>query len=583
MKKYRLTLLFILLLLFGFFIRIFFLNSFPTWIGDEELELIINAKSIFLTGWSIDTLWSPFNGTVLTNIFPPVPYLFLAPVVGYFPFSPFAAKISSVFVHLGIIVLLFFLVKKFVDTKVALFTLAVSMINPWSFFFSRTNFEAPLAVLFYLSSWVILVYARGYFLLFSFVPIILAFYSYTGTKLILIPFVIGTTFHAWKYIQHKKYTTPYLLFTALCIGLFAFQLYTFQSEAIGQRVGELVLPNAPTIIQSVNNERRLAITNPFTPLITNKMIVYTKYIIGKYFEVFAFPLLFFQGENRATYSLYTHGYFYYIDIIFLILGILFLSKRNKTFLFLLFYLLLIGAIPAVISNNPTGFAALRAALIYPLLCILIGAGIASLLETKKNNRRLIIVGITISILYFFSFVNLGYTYFFRYPMYASEAYGYSKKLLMTYVSHYNALTITPLTIYTKTPNDLFKHYIFSNDLLKKETSDTISTLLNKPIIDNGNIKIVKCDDIDASLLTSTFIVESGDCELKLSVALQEKKYLSIPQLADSGSMYKIYGDVLCSDRPLRRYPELISFSTITDGYSKREAFCDNFIINPFAK
>lgn len=579
MKKHWGNWLFIFLLLIGLIIRIVYLNSFPLWIGDEELEFVINAKSIFLTGWSIDKSWSLFNGTIIKNILPPVPYLLLAPIVGLFPFSQFMAKIIPVFVHLGILTLIFLLVKKLIGRKEAFATLVLSIINPWSLFFSRTNFEAPIAVLFYLLSWVTLVYSKGYFVLLAFLPLIIAFYSYTGMKLILLPFIVGIAYHAWKYVYYKKNSTPLLILVVLCVGLFVFQLNSLHTEAIGQRVVELALPNSQSVIDSVNSERRLTLSNSISSVFSNKVTVYTKYLIGKYFEIFSPAVLFFQGEFRSTYSLYTHGYFYYIDILFLCLGFLYLVKKNKAMCVLLLYLLIICAIPAAISTTPTGFVALRAALIFPLLSIIIGNGV-SLLFQKRNGRyqivKLVVVGI-----YVFSLVNLSYIYFFRYPMYASEAYGFSKKILTSYASLHRKVSSDPIVIFTRSPRNIFEHFIFANNLLHKNTSTTLSTIIYNRIIPLEGVLIVDCASHYVPQLPNVTIIEAGYCEKLLSASLlKENNYLSISQLSDSGSVYKIYNDSLCSARHLKNYLADISFSAITSAYTNRSIFCDTFITDP---
>lgn len=571
--------LFIFLLISGLIIRIAYLNSLPLWIGDEELEFVLNAKSIFLTGWSFDRSWSLFNNTIIKNILPPVPYLFLAPIVGLFPFSQFMAKILSVFIHLGILVLVFFLVKKIIGKKEAFITFALSIINPWSFFFSRTNFEAPLAVLFYLLSWVMLVYLKRYFVLLAFIPLVFAFYSYTGMKLILIPFTLGIAYHAWKYIYNKKYFLPLLLLIVMCVSMFVFQLISLRSEAIGKRVTELALPNTQSITDSVNIERRQTISNPFSSIFSNKFIVYTKYLIGKYFEIFSPSVLFFNGEFRSTYSLYTHGYFYYIDILFLFLGLFHLMEKNKPTCILLIYLLIVSAMPAAISTTPTGFVALRAALMFPLLSILIGSGIALLFQHQNGKSQMIkiaVIGI-----YIFSFANLSYIYFFRYPVYASEAYGFSKKILTSYVSLHREISTNPIIIYTSSPRNIFEHFIFANNLLRKDTSSALSAIIYNPVIPLQGLLIVDCASDFFPQLPHVTIVEAGYCEKLLSSSMVKgKNYLSISQLSDSGSIYKIYNDTLCSDRGLKNYLANFSFAAITSAYTNRTVFCDNFITHP---
>lgn len=579
--KYRILLVILLCLLFGLAIRILFLNSFPLWIGDEELELIINAKSIFLTGWDIGHIWSPFNATALKNIIPPITYLFLAPFVGPFPFSPIVAKIPFVFVHLSISILLYFIIKKIIGKKEALAVLVISIINPWSFFFSRTVFDAPLAVLFYFIAWVIVIYASNYWVLFAIAPILLAFYSYTGTKLILIPFMIGISYHAWLFSHNKKNTVPLILLNCACILLFIYQISAVQSEGIGQRVHELALPNSPKIIQSVNDERRLVISNNFYSIFSNKYVVYTKYIIAKYAEVFALPILFTQGEGRGTYSLYTHGYFYYIDLVFFFAGLLFLKKKTRSTFFLLLYVLLVGAIPAVVNMQLSSLSALRAALIYPIFCIFIGCGIASVIPTNKKRKAFVVTAIII--VYGLSLLNLLYIYFFRYPIYASEAYGFSKKLLVSYITLHQKNSEVPVIVYTLAPSTVFRHYIFANNLLERQTANQISKLITQPLIQYDNVIFADCQKYPQPLSSSVTIVESGFCEQQLVDIGKEQKFLNISQLSDAGGIYKIYNDSLCGSRKLHRYPDKIPLLAIVNGYNNKELFCDTFITDQFTQ
>jgi 4-amino-4-deoxy-L-arabinose transferase-like glycosyltransferase len=579
MKKFfiinKIKIFFLIFIILGLIIRLLYLNSFPVWIGDEELELVINAKSIFLTGSNIDRSWSPFNSSMFQNIIPPVPYLFLTPLVGFFPFSLFFAKISSVFLHILLIILVYLLVKKIIGKYEAYTSLIVGLISPWSFFFSRTNFEAPISVFFYLGAWTILAYASGYRMLLACIPMILAFNSYTGMKLILIPFSFSIAYYSWKYIHHKKFTLSFLLFSIFCALLFLFQLLFFKSQAISQRVNELALPNSPVIVNIIGTERQLSISNPFISHFSNKIITYPKYIIGKYFEVFSFHLLFFKGEHRATYSLYTHGDFYYLDIFFIFIGIFYIYKIKRPAFYLLIFLLFISASPAVVSTLPTGFISLRAALLFPILWVFIGNGIYAFV--KINNSKINIPKVmTISFIYFALFIHLSYIYFLRYPIYASEAFGFSKKILTTYISLSNETSDELITIYVKSPKDIFQHYIFKENLLNKDSSNTISEIINKDIIEYKNIRIINCMKEQLPETKGIIVIESGVCEKYLSLPI-DKPYISIIQLSDAGNIYKIYDDRLCSNENLKLFSDIISFKTIEDGYKNKSIFCQNFI------
>ena len=74
-------------------------------------------------------------------------------------------------------------------------------------------------------------------------------------------------------------------------------------------------------------------------------------------------------------SLWQHGYFYYLDVLFLLLGLIYLFSKPRPAFLLLTSLILISPIPEAIRIDRIPAYAFHSVLQYPFLIILISAGI----------------------------------------------------------------------------------------------------------------------------------------------------------------------------------------------------------------
>lgn len=150
--------------------------------------------------------WSPISLTPVTDEFPQaeLPYLIVAPFIGALPLSLEFSKIPYVITGVCFVLLLFLIAKKLFGKNEALIVGLAAAINPWSLFFSRTAYEAPLAIFFYLFSFYLLLIAKGRYILAIFIPMFIGFYSYMGTKLLFLPFIMISIFYSWYYINKKK-------------------------------------------------------------------------------------------------------------------------------------------------------------------------------------------------------------------------------------------------------------------------------------------------------------------------------------------------------------------------------------------
>ncbi|NMB56779.1 hypothetical protein GYA19_02470, partial [Candidatus Beckwithbacteria bacterium] len=150
MKINKEIIILIAIFIIAFFIRIWKLNMFPIGITHDELDYVINAKAIFLNGNSIRGNWSVFppssikTNTALAELTP----LLLAPIIGFLNLSLFNAKLPYTLFSSFLILIIYLITKELINKKVALIAALIMVVNPWSFHFGRTSFEAPFALFF---------------------------------------------------------------------------------------------------------------------------------------------------------------------------------------------------------------------------------------------------------------------------------------------------------------------------------------------------------------------------------------------------------------------------------------------------
>jgi len=574
-KILKTWLLLFLIVIFAFGLRILWLDRVPIAISDDELDYVLDAKSIFLSGRDISGGWSPLSLSTPPHQVPKaeLPYLMVVPIIGPLNLSLFSARLPYVIWNIVLLIILFFIAKKFWGQRAALVVTAVMAINPWSFYFSRTAFEAPLATTLYLIALCLLIYLKGWWLLLTFPFFFLAFFTYLGTKIIFPLFVLTVCFYSWHVVNRKKFTKQYLILILLSLLPLAWFLLSMKTQPVGSRISELFSPFSQVVVQTVDNERRLSMITPVAAIFSNKLVVFLKLSLEKYLGIFSPDFLFLHGEGRATFSLWYHGLFYYLDFIFLILGAIFLFSRDKrTWLFLI-ALIAIAPLPAVASVSGIEYA-LRGALLYPIFILLIGLGIWVVISLKKDKRFRIGVAALIMILYLLQLFNFLNIYFFRNPIYNSEGFGFSNRVLFRYVSLAKQKASRVLVI-TRNESGPFKQNLFYSNDYNKSTLTKVREVLNQGKYQWGNIHFL-------SGCPQNLILAKDEVAILLpeSRCLDEKEYpawLSISQLSDGGEIYRIFNDSLCRDFELNRYPQGIKFGDFKVEELSTAQFCQRFI------
>ncbi len=564
-------------LILATFFRIWLLDRIPTGIVGDELDYVLNAKAIYHTGGSIITKdWSPLSLTTVPDEIPKAefPYVISLPFVGPFGLSLFTARVGYAIVSVLYVLLVAFCAAVFFSPWVGLTAGFMAAINPWSIYYGRTAYDVPIAITGYIAALVILAKWKGPKLLLALIPLFIAFYSYIGTKVLFLPFVIVSVAGVWLTIQKRRETIWLAIvgIVATCMfGYFVVQLRTLDAN---ERVNQLFTPFNQTVVNDVDGQRRMTLASPLTRIFANKPVVYTKTALIKFFGAFSPSILFTNGEGIATFSLWEHGLFYPVDALFLLIGIGVLFGSSPSLLVFFGILIALSTLPSVLSTEGTTYVH-RSSLMYPLLTILISYGIVSSAERIRSSWRKWFVGITI-IIYLVAVINFSYLYYFRFPYYNSEAFGLSQRIYSRYMTLANEKGIPVINISSSSVG-YFRNFIFYNNIPSQETISAIRKAFEDKSFTWGLSSF-------SDSCPTTADIRSGDTSYILSDTSPCKEFfikkpmLAIPTLADGGSLYMIFNDRVCGQYALSNYPSGFTIGDFDVEKLSEKQFCERFII-----
>ena len=570
----------IAILVIAFLIRLIYLNRFPIGMTHDELNYIFTAKSLFLTHSFPQGTAPAIIPTGMTNInvtVAEIPAVVLGLVTGSLPMSLFTGRVIgavfSVLAVWAVYLISLHIGKKRFPALVSAFLLAI---NPWSILMGRTVFEANFFVAFFLWGLWVLLKSKGWKIFRALPLYLLGFFSYTGGQISFFVFMVITLiYHYFTSGQNKKDLKIYVVFTGLISLIFAGYVFVaMRNQTYKARGNELYLPNLPKISETVNDERKLSVQTPVNSLFINKATVYFSGFIKKYLNTFSVNNLFLTGETRAAFSYQTHGTFYLIDFLFIIIGISSLYLINKKGW--LFFLAVVAGCSLTSGLNVVESSySQRVGLIYPFLVMTVGFGVWSVISSVRSAgaKRLLVVAV--SSIYLISLANLLHIYFIRFPVYASDGWFFQDRVLARYIdATEKSFSGTKVFVYTPEPKITFEEYLFYTNHYNSTNASTINGRLGQKDYSFNNVFFSEeCPTELPKGGTVTIFDGSFRCDdLPLP-----KENIRITRLRDVYANYLIYNDRVCKDFGLSTYISQSAYKNFSVEDQTVDDFCQNWI------
>lgn len=412
------------IIIVGLLLRVVFINSSPPALYGDELTIALDAYSLSKTAH--DQL-----GNLLPLTFPmgagrPAGYVYFSvPFVALFGPTALGVRALSILSGVGIILLIYLLVKKLLSKKIALLAAGILALNPWDISLSRGGFEAHFALFLALAGTYFFINAKekSIFYILSALSFGLALHTYPTYKISLLLFLpllvwfIGAR-NVLTDIKKKYFLVGLITFIFLAI-VAASQTFIAGSETRFLNIN--VFSNQQIkdkLEQKINYERTASrFSNSISKYFHNKPIEYTKIIIENYLQNFSADFLVLHGDRNPRHNMATMGQLYFAEVILILIGLLSFWQKTKRIISFLLFWITIGPIPTAIIDLPH---ALRSAFMLPPFIILSALGLYTLFNSK-NKIFLAIISLFFLIQTIFFFQKLyflapyAYSNFWAYP------------------------------------------------------------------------------------------------------------------------------------------------------------------------
>ena len=553
-------------------LRFSYLNRVPAGISDDELDTVLTSRSVYYTGKTLEGIFSPFSfKSVPPNALVPyarAPYMLLAPFTGLFQRGLAEVKLPFAIINVLTTMVLICISWILWGKRIAIYTAFVFSFNPWSIYFGRTAFDTPISIFFIYIFLLCILSLRNWWLLLAFIPWFVGLYSYQGMiivyPLILVIGVIGI----WK-IRGHVYGRPYLALVALGVITFFSFMVAFRDDRAGTRMNEITTPNNPIIIARVDNQRRKSVQTPINSIALNKFTVAGWQMLGQYIGAFSTEHLFVSGEQRSTFSVWSHGLFYSFEFVLLLIGLYTAYRINRNKTRFLIALIFIAPIPATISSVGVSYA-LRASFMYPIFCLFIAIGLATVCSIRRYNG---LIKIGFVILYVIVITNFLHIYFIQNPVNNSEGFGFSNRLLAKYMRLASDQKMDVLYVGSNVVNS-YRQYIFYNNILSSRTIESVQLSIGSRAFHIDNIQFLECPQQIPD--------EKGNKKICAALTKLTNSFdpIVVANLGDSGRIYEIYNDKLCSKYSLMEYQPMITFNDLEIEKMPAESFCKTYISKP---
>jgi len=569
LRRYKISICLVGILILSLLLRLIWTNAIPVSLNLDELYYLIHAKSFFFTGkdlyqtiplWKIFIFQYPPQGMPQSEL----PFL-LHTLLSGFPSSFLIQALPNIIMSIGSVFLMYRISTIIFNKRIGLVSAFLMAINPWSVFIGRTSYEMVGAVFFILAGYFVILRTKGVKVLFSIPLFLFVFYSYIGTKVLIVPLLIIFFMSNYFLFRRKKQFIWYGLVVLFFILFSLFYYYQISKEGLS-RLSEITTPSHPLIISQVNDIRKNTITTPLSSLLTNKYTVFGSAITRLLLQVFSPVYLFFEGDYVS--ALGNQGLFYAIDIVFLFIGCMQLWKKNIRLFFIIIALCLIATIPQII-HDATGLGSNFSAhivLLIPLFLFIISYGINELFNLFLKRKLFVGIGVVI-ILYVIQFSGFINSYFFQFPFHNGLF-----NLTTHTMTQYLARSKNKIAVYGLDPKLLFSHYLYTENKFTKETSKSIISSYKNKDYKLSSINFYSCDVFPNSLLKNITTIIDPECGKKYS-----NPSINIPRPSDAGAAMVIYNDITCSSYQLPGYPSGLTLRKIEMKNLSNQEFCETFI------
>ena len=438
--------IFVAILLLGIVLRFLWLDSIPNNLTMDEVNNGYTAYSLLKTG---NDEWGqrlPILFRSVGDFKPPILIYLTVPSVAIFGLNEFAVRFPVALLSLIAMIVVYFLSKKHLFSQspkwVHFFNMFLFATSPWMIIYSRSGYEAIVALSFFLINiYLLLEYFDNRKPILLFLSLLFAFlsaFTYHSFKLLVPLMNLALIALSWKQVLHigqeirkNKLIFSLILTFFILATIFFIKFFIFGPGSV----------RAKMVFISVDFEFNIALMERIRELsygiLNLPMLIF--FWFKRYLDYFT-PNFYLYSGSELTIPGHpgagVTGIAVYILFLSGLARVLFSNSKDQTVSkkakFILIIWLLFGFLPASLANNIQ--QPLRSVGASPSVLLISGMGLLTLVEILKNKlirnlAILILLGI-----FTLDYIRFADFYLIHYPQELSEYRHYGWKQMYEYVS-----------------------------------------------------------------------------------------------------------------------------------------------------
>lgn len=418
------------ILLLAATLRFYKLGEVPTSLNADEVAIGYNAYSILKTGKDEYGKKYPLLFQSFDDYKMPVYIYLTVPSIAIFGLNDFSVRLPSALLGTLTVFVTYLLIEGlFASIPIALIASFLLAISPWHLQFSRSAYEANIAVFFNVLSIMLLVKAikGGKYYIPAFAALALSVWSYHSSRVFVPIFIVGYAgIYYREIIQKKKYFIVSIgVFILLCVPLLKLSL---SPEGLVRARGVSAIGDVGPLNRIISwrqTDELLGI--PLSAIVHNRRLADVSIILKGYLSHFD-PNFFVSEIVQGKYHAPGLGLMYLWELPVLLYGLHVAANKKgkgKYVLFLWFFAAPIAASPTRMLPHPV-----RTLVFLPAVQIFVAMGLVDLykrLGVIKPLYHRVSVGF-VSLIILFSSLFYLHQYYIHMPVeYASEwQYGHDQ-------------------------------------------------------------------------------------------------------------------------------------------------------------
>lgn len=365
----------------AFFLRFYNITKNPISLNIDEVSYGYSAYSVLKTGRDENGVFMPLTFRSIGDFKNPVLIYSLVPSIAVFGLNEFSVRFTTALAGTLTIPAFFLLLLSLIKSKrIALLGAAFLTISPWHIYYSRFASDHILGLFLLILGMYFfqkMLEGRKLWAFFAAVTLVLSMYTYHSQRLFVPVFILTALILNREKLKLRSRIIKVFIF--ICFVLVLPLVYLSIFGGANSRVSMIFLS------QDIDYTRYVIMDHLHR---SGEMFLLFFFWIKRYLNYFQPDFLFFNGLNMTTTGTLGIGVLYLYELPWLILGIVEMVKKKIENKGLIVTWILLGIIPASLTNNEQNSG--RSLIILPMLILIISFGAIRFFQTmdRLKNRYL---------------------------------------------------------------------------------------------------------------------------------------------------------------------------------------------------